>query len=208
MPESTAFLVRHGEVENPDHVVYAALPGFGLSARGVRQAESAAGRLSVEPIRAVVSSPLRRAWETAGIIALAHGITPVGDPDLTEWGLSDRWAGTVWERLPDRFPGELEAYLEHPADLRFSPESLTEVAERTTRTIERWCDSVSGAIVFVAHQDPIQAARLALTGRDLASLPRDKPGHGGVIGVRAEAGAWSEVTYWEPEQGMAFPPAD
>jgi broad specificity phosphatase PhoE len=206
MPDCTAFLVRHGEVSNPDHLVYADLPGFGLSARGTRQAGSAADHLRVEPIRAVVSSPLRRAWETAGIIALALGITPVGDGDLTEWRLSSRWAGTVWEDLPDRFPGELEAYLDHPEALPFSPESLTEVAARTARSIERWCLRVSGPVVFVAHQDPIQAARLALTGRDLTSLPQDKPGHGGIVELRAATGTWSEVAHWEPPQGPAFPP--
>ena len=206
MRERTAFLVRHGEVENPDHLVYADLPGFGLSARGARQAESAAALLRAEPIRAVVTSPLRRAWETSGILARPHGITPVGDDDLTEWRLSDRWAGTVWEALVARFPGELEAYLEHPEDLPFSPESLSELAERAARTIVAWCGRVAGAIVFVGHQDPIQAARLALTGRDLASLSLDKPGHGGVVELRSTAGHWSEVRRWEPEQGPAFPP--
>ena len=42
-------LVRHGEVENPDHVVYADLAGFGLSGRGVSQAEAAADYLAPAP---------------------------------------------------------------------------------------------------------------------------------------------------------------
>lgn len=206
MPGCKGFLVRHGEVRNPDHIVYADLPGFGLSRSGERQATLAADRLSSEPVRAVVSSPLRRAWETAGIIALAHGIRPVGDAALTEWRLSSRWADTVWEDLPHRFPGELEAYLAHPEDLAFSPESLAAVAERTTATIERWCRTVTGPIVFVAHQDPIQAARLSLTKRPLPSLHHDKPGHAAVIEVRRIGSAWAEIGHWEPEQGPAFPP--
>lgn len=206
MPNCSAFLVRHGEVWNPNHLVYADLPGFGLSPHGALQAARAAEHLRGQPVRAVVSSPLRRAWETAGIIALAHGIRPIGDSALTEWRLSGRWARTVWEDLPRRFPGELDAYLAHPEALPFSPESLAAVANRTTATIERWCASATGPIVFVSHQDPIQAARLSLTGRGLASLHVDKPGHAAVVEVRRAADGWTEMGTWEPDQGPAFPP--
>ena len=117
-------LVRHGEVADPRHVCYGDLPGFGLSPAGRLQAEGAAAHLAAAGADLLLTSPLARAVETAGIIGRRLGLVPVPDGRLTEWRLGVRWNGVVWEDLPAAFPGELEAYLEHPADLPFSPESL------------------------------------------------------------------------------------
>jgi broad specificity phosphatase PhoE len=188
-------LVRHGEVENPGHVVYADLPGFHLSELGRRQADAAAARLGAIARGApVVSSPLERAVETALIIARAVGTEPQIDPGLTEWRLGQRWAGTAWEDLPDRFPGELEAYLAHPADLPFSPESIAEVAERMTAVVGRLGAGHpnAGEAILVSHQDPLQAVRLRLTGRPLSALPVAKPGHAEVLTLDAAGGRWIE----------------
>ena len=95
----------------------------------------------------------------------------VADLRLTEWRLGGRWNGVVWEDLPTTFPGELEAYLDHPADLPFSPESLEEAAQRMAALVGELGEQHPGAAaVLVSHQDPVQAARLLLTGGDLADL--------------------------------------
>ena len=64
-------LVRHGHVYNPRHLVYASLPGFGLSDEGKLQADTVATHLSTLPIARIVSSPLDRAVETATPLAAA-----------------------------------------------------------------------------------------------------------------------------------------
>ncbi len=80
MPMShAAILVRHGEVDNPDNVVYGDLPGFGLSECGFRQATSVGERLSSLGIAAVYASPLQRATETAAAIADSHGLSVLVD---------------------------------------------------------------------------------------------------------------------------------
>jgi broad specificity phosphatase PhoE len=71
---TVVFLVRHGEVENPGGIRYGRLPGFGLSARGREQAQAAAEELKGKGARALVSSPLQRAVETAEIIGTALGL--------------------------------------------------------------------------------------------------------------------------------------
>lgn len=93
---SYVHLIRHGEVENPEHVVYARLAGFGLSDRGRRQATEAARYLARRPVVAVWSSPLQRALETAWVLAEPHGLPVLVDDELTEWKLADDWAGIVW----------------------------------------------------------------------------------------------------------------
>ena len=209
----TIHLVRHGEVHNPRHVVYADLDGFGLSELGQNQAGAAGSYLAARPVAAVVHSPLQRATETAAVIAARHDVPGQIDHRLTEWLMGTRWAGVVWEDLPAQYPGELEAYLEHPADLPFSPEPISTVAARFCAAIgaaiERHPD---GDIVFVSHQDPVQAARLALLGRSLTTLHDSKPAHAEVITLTTadpvSAALWHEDTRWAPQQGSLFPPVD
>jgi len=199
------YLVRHGEVENPDHVVYADLPGFSLSAAGRAQAAAAARHLSARHVDAVVSSPLDRARETAAAIAGAIGVGVTIDERLTEWALSKRWAGVRWEELPDRFPGELEAYLATPLDLPFAPESIADVAERMNAV----ADSLEGhgSAVLVSHQDPVQALRCRMRG-DMAGFPVGKPGHASVTAFERADDGWIEAGYWEPDiASEPFPPA-
>lgn len=196
---SVVHLVRHGEVENPRGVVYADLPGFGLTERGRHQARLAGEHLANRAVVAVWSSPLQRALETAGEIARRFGLPVLVDDQLTEWKLTGRWAGTPWVELPARFPGELEAYLDFPTRLPFSPESVEALARRVVGVISR-ISSVhpGGEVVVVSHQDPIQAARLHLTGGDLADLNLDKPEHASVITLRPGT-PWEEVWVMSPE---------
>ena len=198
MSDTIVHLIRHAETHNPDHVVYADIPGFGLSERGKAQAESTAAYLSGRPIAAVYASPLQRAMETAVPIASDHSVVVRTVPELTEWRLSDRWEGRPWDDLDQEFPGELDAYLKTPLDLPFSPESLEALAHRMTDAIGDLAARLpKDEIVIVSHQDPIQAARLALTHRTLADLQKDKPEHGEVftfeIGV-----PWTLRERWAP----------
>ncbi len=199
--------MRHGEVHNPDHIVYADLPGFGLSDLGRRQADEAGEYLAPRRLAAVVASPLRRARETAAAIARPHGLEVRIDDELTEWGMAQRWKGLVWEELDDHYPGELDAYLRHPWDLPWSAESLAALAHRMASAIGRWSAQIDGPVAVVSHQDPIQAARLGLTGRSLHTLNGDKPLHAEVFEL-VPADPWQERVRWAPPKQTAFPPTE
>lgn len=75
MQATTIHFVRHGEVHNPDHILYERLPGFHLSDRGRRMAEATARYLAASPqtntAAAIYSSPLDRTRETAQAILTA-----------------------------------------------------------------------------------------------------------------------------------------
>lgn len=190
-------LVRHGEAHNPDEVVYDSLPGFPLSGLGAAQAKSVSRYLGSQPIVAVWSSPLQRALETAAAIAGRCGLPISVDDELIEWRLLSRWAGTPWADLPRAFPGELETYLEQPHRLDFG-ETLEQLADRVATAIKRINESAdAGDVVIVGHQDPIQAARLVLTGRGLSSLHSDKPTHASAITL-TPGPPWRELSMWEP----------
>jgi len=195
---SVVHLVRHGEVDNPDQVVYADLAGFELSEGGRRQAAWASTHLAGHPIGAVYASPLDRARETAQVIALPHGLDPLVLPEVTEWALMSRWAGLAWADLDIHFPGELGAYLNDPLALDFAPESVTELALRVGRAVDALADRHSGQeVVVVSHQDPIQAAWLQLTGQHLGRLHQDKPRHCEVISLSRSAG-WQQDSRVSP----------
>ena len=199
------FLVRHGEVLNPHGVVYADLAGYPLSDRGRSQVTEAASHLP--PRSRIVTSPLQRAVETAGIIAVGLDATMEVDQALTEWRFASRWAGHRWEALDNAFPGELDAYLDHPDRLPFGDESLDALAERVVGAIVRHRDAADGPLVIVSHQDPIQAGRLSLTGRPLTDLHQDKPAHASIVTLEGKgATRWVERELWAPATGDPFPP--
>ncbi len=196
---ATLHLVRHGEVANPDGVVYADLPGFTLSARGQAQALAAAEHLGDGAVDAIWTSPLERATDTAVPIAAALSLRPEVDERLSEWAIALRWSGVGWGDLPGRYPGELEAYADHPTDLPFVTESLHQVAARMAAVVDDLGERhPRGTAVVVSHQDPIQALRLLLTGRDLSGLHDEKPRHAGVITLSGEATGWIETANWAP----------
>lgn len=197
-------LVRHAEVDNPDHLVCGPLPGFDLSPHGLEQARRVGRYLGPRPVVAIWSSPLQRSLRTAEEIAARSGVPVRVHPHLTDWSLMDRWKGHAWGSIPNLFPGEIEAYLEHPQRLDFVEEQLGEVADRAA-AVARALDveHPHGDVVVVSHQDVIQAARLLLTGDSMASLHDEKPPNGGVISLRPGT-TWREETSWSPGDSPRF----
>ncbi len=193
-------LIRHGEVDNPRDTVYADIPGFILSEKGRSQAAAAGEHLSAKPPKLIVSSPLDRALETAGLIAASTGAEVIVDERLSEWGLAVRWRGATWADLPVTFPGELEAYLDHPRDLPFCPESIDDVAERISTAVEDWASRNSGDIAFVSHEDPIHVTRHRLSGIAPAVFHSNKPAHCSVTTMERAGDIWAISSYWSPEQ--------
>ena len=200
-------LVRHAEVENPRGVVYADLPGFGLSPVGSRQAAAAAAHLADSGAGVVVSSPLDRATATAAAIASRLGVALQTDGRLLEWRLSSRWAGMPWDDLDEHFPGEVGAYLANPYELAFAPETIDQVAERMTGLVDDLDRAGEPIAILVSHQDPLQALRVRLTAAGRARFVDSKPGHASVIALDRRGEAWIETASWEPAiESVAFPP--
>ena len=83
---SRIHLVRHGEVENPERVLYGRLEGYGLSELGQRMAQAAADEIAASgrPVSALFASPLQRTQESAAPIALAFDLTPRLDERFIE----------------------------------------------------------------------------------------------------------------------------
>ncbi len=153
---------------------------------------------------AIWSSPQQRSLRTAEEIAARSTVPVRVHPDLTDWELVDRWKGHPWNSIPSRFPGELEAYLEHPTRLEFVDEQIGEVAERVAAAARRLdSEHPHGDVVIVSHQDVIQATRLHLTGAGLDLFHEDRPPHASVITLRPGE-TWREETSWQPGDTPRF----
>src|SRR5437764_3495544 len=111
---TTLHLVRHGEVENPQGVLYGCLPGFVLSDAGRSMSEAAARALADRDVAFVWSSPLERAVETAEPIAAHHSLDVTIEERLIEpwnifegltFGVGDGslWRPTHWAQLRNPF---------------------------------------------------------------------------------------------------------
>ncbi len=192
-------LVRHGEVANPNHVVYADLEGFNLSPLGVRQVHAAASHLAKRRIEGVLTSPLARARQTATAIARRHDLEPIVAGDLVETRQYPGWTGHRWDDLATRFPGQVERYLADASTLGDVEETLDAVADRVQRVVAEAARGGLREFVVVGHQDPLQAGRLRLTGRSLSELLVDPPGHSTVVTISSDdLTNWKDVGIWRP----------
>src|SRR5215470_20253583 len=97
MPDMTVVhLVRHGEVHNPDGVLYGRLPGFHLSEEGILMAKAAAAFLAGRDVAVLLSSPLERALETAAPLAAQFGLEVRVDERLIEPWNYFQGASGIW----------------------------------------------------------------------------------------------------------------
>lgn len=165
-------LVRHGEVFNPEGVLYGRLPGFGLSQRGHHMAAAAALYLSESQrqVTALRASPLQRTQESAKPISEAFGLEPVSETRIIE--PSNHFEGTVMRtavRNPINWP-----FLVNP----FRPswgEPYRGIEQRMLSALHDAFESVSaGDVVLVSHQLPIWITHLSVAGERFAHDPRQR----------------------------------
>ena len=164
-------MMRHGEVYNPDGVLYGRLPGFRLSDTGRTQARTVAAALADHDIAAVFASPLQRAQETAAPIAAAHGLTITTNDELIE-------ADNVFEGLKVSVTGGALSKPRHWPKLRdpFTPswgEPYIQLAHRMLAAASTARDAARGhEVVCVSHQLPVYTLRRFLEGSRLWHDPR------------------------------------
>ncbi|MFT4042797.1 MAG: histidine phosphatase family protein [Gordonia sp. (in: high G+C Gram-positive bacteria)] len=164
-------MMRHGEVHNPDGILYGRLPGFRLSTSGRAQAEKVAGVLADHDIVAVFASPLQRAQETAAPIASAHELSPITNDQLIE-------AENVFEGLKVSVGDGALRKPRHWTKLRdpFTPswgEPYIQLAHRMLAAANKARDAARGhEAVCVSHQLPVYTLRRFLEGQRLWHDPR------------------------------------
>ena len=191
-------LLRHGEVFNPEQVLYGRLPGYRLSETGEAMALAAAEWLADKGVTHVVSSPLERARQTAAPIAGKLDLPVETDDRLIE-------AGNAFEGLKVGVGDGALRSPQHWWKLRnpFRPswgEPYVEIAVRMLAAVEAARDAARGAAaVCVSHQLPIWTLRLHLEGRRYAHDPRRRQcGLASVTSVTYDGDRVAGISYAEP----------
>lgn len=197
-------LLRHGEVHNPEHILYGRLPGFGLSELGQAQAKVAAEFLTAKPVVHLVSSPLERAQQTAAPLAAAKTLPIEIDERLIE--ASNRFEGRNVAGGRNLFsePRNYRLFL-NP----FRPswgEPYVEIAGRVlaaARAAARAAQAAGGDAVCVSHQLPIVCARRAAQHERLFHDPRRRQcSLASVTSLTFEGAEVVRVAYAEPAAGV------
>lgn len=163
--------LRHGEVYNPERILYGRLPGYRLSDWGEQQAKTVAEFLTDRDITRVTASPLQRAQQTAEPIGAGFRLDVDTDERLIE--ADNRFEGQRvsvgdgalrspqhWPKLWNPFrPSWGEAYLQ--------------IAHRMLGAAQRAREAADGhEAVCVSHQLPIWTLRRFLEGKPMWHDPR------------------------------------
>jgi alpha-ribazole phosphatase len=171
-------LIRHGEsIWNGERRIQGNQDPP-LSPRGRQQATLLAARLGVHlPTRpaALYASPLRRAMETAEIVAAAVPLPVMAEAGLREMALGS-WEGRTVPEIRADSPGAYEAWLKdpqaHPAP---GGERLEAFAARVIAAFEGLRGVHPGAdLILVSHGGPIKALLCHVLGLEVRSLFRIK----------------------------------
>jgi len=152
-------LVRHGETDWNQQMRFQGQTDVELNARGIEQAEAIARRLQQEPLQAIYSSDLRRAIQTAQVIARYHNLCLIPDADLRElsygvWeGMSrEEILASEWAELFERYRRD---------SLRYRPpgaEYPEQVLERSRRVLHRIRQRHrEGTVCIVGHGGSLRA---------------------------------------------------
>jgi probable phosphoglycerate mutase len=193
-------LVRHGQVENPQKIVYGRQRGWRLSDRGRREAEAVASHLAGRPLARVYTSPLERAIQTASAIAAVCGGDVVPRDDLSEAFLCASWEGLSWREVRSTRARDWARYQFRPTEITDVPEDLRALAERMAGALRAIAAAHPGQqVAVVSHGDPLKAGVLALTGGSLADLHRNPIPTGALVTLEigGEEGA-RVVERWSP----------
>ena len=161
----TIHLVRHGETAHNRDGQGLGRADVGLTELGVAQAEAIATRLSSEPIRRVLASPLERASHVARLVAAHHGIELEILPSLIELDVGDT-ENLEFAEMRARFPDFMKAWAGDDSHLVRMPggESMEDLALRLRPLAVQLLEVSEGDIVLVSHNFALRALLCDLLG--------------------------------------------
>jgi probable phosphoglycerate mutase len=151
--------LRHGQTVWNVERRFQGHTDIALDETGVAQAARAASLLAALQPTMIVSSDLRRAYDTASALGRVSGLEVVVDKDLRERG-GGEWEGLTREEIKAGWPAEFEAW-EAPGG-----ELVTDVAERVAEAILRWSAKTGddGLLVVASHGAALRLGIVRLMG--------------------------------------------
>ena len=197
MPAERLHLVRHGEVHNPDRILYGRLPHYRLSDAGRQMARAAAEHVASlgRPVTELRCSPLQRTQESAEPFTEIFGLDAALDERIIE--PANVFEGTNMRRSL-RNPRNWW-HLRKPSQPSWG-EAYVSIADRMERAMNSaWDETPNGDVVLVSHQAPIWITHLHMAGLKLRHDPRTRRcALSSVTSFERVGDVWREVDYAEP----------
>jgi len=165
-------LARHGETDWNAERRFQGHADPPLNAKGLAQAEALAERLAGRDLRAIYSSDLRRAAQTAAVVGDRLGLAVVKLPALREIDVGE-WSGLTVAEVIERYP---DGYARHRAggDGWTAGETHAQLTERIVRAASEIArEHPAGAILVVAHGAALRALLAHAEGIDLSEFRRN-----------------------------------
>jgi broad specificity phosphatase PhoE len=155
LSKTTLILVRHGATQANvcrPHRLQGLRPDSELIAQGRQQARAVRESLRDRTVAAVYSSPLKRAKETAEIVAEPHGL-PVEIEENTLEADVGLWTDLSWPEIEQRWPEECRAFHSDPERHGYlGGENLAQVQARALPAVQGLIARHHGeALVVVSH---------------------------------------------------------
>ena len=165
-------LIRHGENDFVGKRLAGHLPGVHLNEKGRQQAALIAQTLSKAPIKAIYSSPLERAVETATPLSQALNLPVSIRPGLIEIDFG-RWQGKTGKQM--RRLKLWKVVQESPSQMRFpGGESFVEAQQRLHQEIEaiKEAHEEHDLVACFSHNDAISLVVAHYLGLPLDNFQR------------------------------------
>lgn len=198
MELTTVHLVRHGEVDNPEGVLYGRRPGFHLTELGHEMARGLADAFKDHDVRTVITSPLERAIETGTPTAEAFGLDIRIDERVIE--ADNKFEGldvnkNRWVLAHPRY----WSWYTNPLEPSWGEPYPEVVARMSAATSQALTEAEGGEAVIVSHQLPIWTMRRFVEGAPYAHDPRKRECSLASVHSLTFAGRQLlSMDYWEP----------
>ncbi len=165
------FLIRHGETDGSAQLRYFGHTDIELNQQGIQQVHDLSERLSHEPIDSIYSSDLRRAFQTAEIIARSSGHRVVRTQALREINLGD-WEGLTFEEIRAKDEEMVRRWIVEFETFRMpNGESVPEFKARVEREIDHIiAGNPESNVLVVTHGGVTRIAICYLLGWSLSSF--------------------------------------
>ena len=159
-------LARHGQTEWNREKRVQGISDIALNEQGVGQANRLAQALRDEPIEAILSSPLKRAVQTAEAVNRFHSLAIEKDGNLSELHQGD-FEGRTFPEIMATHADFLRQWAADPASVTMpGGESLAMLQKRSWQTVERIVATGKNTLI-VSHNFTIITILCAIEGKDL-----------------------------------------
>jgi broad specificity phosphatase PhoE len=159
-------LARHGETAWNVEKIYRGRLDVNLDEVGIKQAELLGKYLSNWKLEAIYASPVKRALDTANIIARYQKIGVHVAEGLIDFDYG-KWQSLTEQEVKRLYPALLSEWHNNPHKVKMpGGESLEDVRRRAIEVVNEVISKYQGSVVLVSHRVVIKVLICSLLGLD------------------------------------------